>query len=142
MWSDWIRFRLNDSKSSGGLVLNSSDLVLGCKGDFYKDTGSLHLAPPGHLANLPTYDCNAYRNYTWEITAVNPRHKPQWLPEDSTKPALDWDVKGDGSALLPAAVGAAPPPLTEVELTIARGVRKYRFNYVFAGVGLKYDRMP
>ena len=51
---------------------------------------------------------------------------------------VDWSQRKDGASIYPAAIGAAPTGLTEVELTIRRYGRPYVFNYTFSGVGTKY----
>ncbi len=141
MWADWIRFRLNNTPSAGAPsnVLSLGAISSGNSGDFFQDTGTFHDSP-GSPNNLPTYNRNVYQGYTWEITAVNANYKPKWIPEDGSteKP---WDVRLDGGSLIPGSMGSAPPGLSEVELTITRGARRYRFHYVFSGVGLKYSKL-
>ncbi len=138
MWANWIRVRLNDSRPSGAYILNRADLQVGKKGDFYNDSGDFH-AGGGNTADLPTYQCNSYRGYQWEISAITDGYKPRWLPEDVTKAPVEWDRTLDGSPTIPTAMGGISG-LTELELSILRGVRRYRFNYVFSGVGVRHAR--
>ena len=157
MWADWTRFRLNDSSASAPNRLQSSDLKVGAKGDFFLDTnlggGNFHVAPPGNPANLPTYNKRVYQGYTWEITALHDGHGgaggvgsyvPQWIPANVTDltdaggQLKDWNKRRDGSSIIPADLGAPPSGLTEVELTVRCNGRGYVFNYTFSGVGLKY----
>ena len=139
MWADWVRFRLNDARAKGGAlgVLNLVDLATGAQGDFYEDLGDFHFGG-GDPRDLPTYHHNVYRGYLWAITQVNRNYTPQYLANNNTE-LHNWDQRVDGSTVIPSAMGSAPRGLVEVELTIYRGARTYRFNYIFSGVGLKYD---
>ncbi len=138
MWADWIRVRINESKASGGYVLHRSDLAAGKRGDFYNDSGDFH-SGSGNTANLPTYQCNAYRGFQWEITAVKHDYKPRWIPDDATQAPVEWDKTLGGSSAIPPAMGSISD-LTNVELSIVRGARRYKFNYIFSGVGIKHAR--
>jgi Tfp pilus assembly protein PilV len=140
MWSDWIRFRLNDSRptGSGPAYLNSSNLGVGKKGNFYDGTGDFHLGA-GNPNELPTVGKNVYKGYTWSITKCTSNYKPKFIGPDGVS-VLDWDQRSDGGNAVPSALGSAPDGLVEVELTIYRGARSYKFNYIFSGVGLKYER--
>ncbi|MFH0939292.1 MAG: prepilin-type N-terminal cleavage/methylation domain-containing protein [Planctomycetota bacterium] len=88
-------------------------------GDFYTDT------------RLLTNGCNVYRGYTWLVTSNNASYQPQWVTNDNNTNVLH--NFGEG------ALDAAPSALKEVELTVYRGSRSYKFHYVFSGVGLKYN---
>ena len=136
MWAEWIRFRLNENSPAGAPfnALSPGDLGAGKRGDFFSDTGDFNAAP-GDPANLPTYRRSAYRGYLWEITAVNANYNPEWLTADGTR-TIPWDQRLDGGP-----VQAAPAALREVELTVGRGTRRYRFYYVFSGVGLRYGKL-
>ena len=144
MWADWIRFRLNSTPSAGAPsnTMALGGLTDGASGDFYQDTGSFN-DPPGSTNNIPTKplagQSNVYQGYTWEVK-VNAAYKPRWIPEDGTG-ERDWNVRLDGGTVIPAALGGAPPPLSEVELMITRGARRYKFHYIFSGVGLKYSKL-
>jgi hypothetical protein len=134
-WADWIRFRLNDTGGGGGVgALTRGSLTVGAKGDFYEDTGNFTFGP-GDPRNLPTYHRNVYRGYLWEITAAS-EYRPLWVNAEGGM--VDWDRRGDGGSVVPAGMNPTQP-LTNVELKITRGARRYPFNYVFSGVGLRYD---
>jgi hypothetical protein len=49
-----------------------------------------------------------------------------------------WDQTLSGAPAVPSAMGNSPKGLTQVELTIERGGRPYKFNFVFSGVGVRY----
>ena len=138
MWASWIRFRLDDSTGGGGFFLATGDLTAGKKGDFFQDAGDFH-AGAGSLKNLPTLGANTCRGYTWEITDSR-AFTPGWLPEDSTAP-LDWDKTRSGGSAIPSGMGSGPKQLREVELSVFRGARRYKFRYIFSGIGMKYDKL-
>ncbi|MCW8131115.1 MAG: hypothetical protein KIS92_12270, partial [Planctomycetota bacterium] len=139
--ADWVRFRLNESQPTGGTlgVLHLSDLAVGKKGEFLEDTGDFHFTS-GDLNNLPTFQANVYSSYAWSITKAED-YVPQWSEEGNPSVTHDWDKRRDGASVIPSGMGAAPLPLKQVELTIIRGTRAYKFNYIFSGVGLKYDKL-
>lgn len=141
MWADWIRFRMNDSKAVGGSlgILHLTDLSKGKKGEFNNDSGDFHMAA-GNIVNLPTYQSNVYSGYGWEITDSKD-YVPEWVEEADPTKTHPWDERRDGAAVIPAAMGAGPQALKQVQLTISRGARLYRFVYIFSGVGLKYDKL-
>jgi hypothetical protein len=140
MWSDWVRFRLNDARTSGSgpAYMNSSELAAGCKGNFYTGIGDFHKGP-GDPNELPTVGKNVYKGYTWAITQCRKNYVPEYMAPDGVS-TLKWDLRSDGGSAVPGALGAAPDSLVEVELTVFRGARSYKFNYIFSGVGLKYER--
>lgn len=140
MWADWIRFRLNSEGLASGSELTLADLVNGASGDFYADTGDLHLTPAGTAMNLPTHNRNAYDGFTWEISEVNDEYKPQWVPENGADP-LPWDQRLDGSTVFNGGWATTPAHMVEVTLHIYRGARRYEFTYIFSGVGMKYDNL-
>jgi hypothetical protein len=137
MWADWVRFRLNESAGGGGAlgVLHLSDLAVGSQGDFFNDTGSFHFGG-GDPRDLPTFNKNVYRGYLWRITAAR-NFAPQYRLDNNA--LINWDLRSDGATTALPARANAPANLVEVELTIVRGARSYRHNYVFSGVGLRYD---
>lgn len=141
MWADWVRFRLNETSVAPG-TLKLTDLTVGKSGQFLSDT---HDPPfgfgPGNKGNLPTFQANVYSGYIWTITKVNSAYKPVWIEDADPTKTHPWDQRLDGGPAVPAALGAAPNNLTEVELTISRGARTYRFAYVFSGVGVKHDKL-
>lgn len=141
MWADWMRFRLNESKAAGGSlgVLHLSDLAAGKKGDFNADSGDFHLGS-GSLVDLPTFQSNVYSGYGWEITDAKD-YTPVWAEEADPTKTHPWDQRRDGSSVIPSTMGTGPQALKQVQLTISRGARLYRFNYIFSGVGLKYDKL-
>lgn len=141
MWADWMRFRLNESKATGGGlgVLHLADLATWKKGEFNADTGDYNLAA-GNIVNLPTYQSNVYSGYAWEITNAKD-YTPVWAEEADPTKTHPWDQRRDGSAVIPTTMGNGPLALKQVQLTISRGARMYRFNYLFSGVGLKYDKL-
>ena len=74
MWSDWVRFRLNDY---GGTTtpnkLTSADLS-GASGDFYEDkdlsgTAKFHIGG-GDPSDPPTYHKSIYQGYWWRVVAI------------------------------------------------------------------------
>ena len=138
MWAEWVRFRINEQPSAGAPQnrIGLADLQAGKRGDFYRDQGDFH-SMPGSPENPPTFNCGVYQGYTWEITAADPNYVPQWLTDDGSR-AVDWDKRLDGGSAIPAALGTAPRRPVEIELTVVRGSRCYRFKYIFSGVGLKY----
>ena len=96
---------------------------------------------PTDAGYLPTVGCNAYEDYYWTVASVTD-YKPQWMREDTysgtgAPTVVDWDKRKDGTDA--QGYGNAPEALKLVELLIARGSRSYRFQFVFSGVGLKYD---
>ncbi len=137
MWASWVRFRMDDT-GTGPSALKRVDLQVGKRGQFFNDTGDFHAAP-GDFNNLPTFGCNTYRGFAWEITQVNAAYKPRYLSESSGS-TLEWDKRIDGNGAIPAGM-TQPLPLSDVELTISRGVRVYRFNFVFSGIGLEYGNL-
>jgi type II secretory pathway pseudopilin PulG len=138
-WAEWVRFRLNEARPQGGAqgILHRINLNEGASGDFYQDTGTLNFSPPGDPRNLPTFQRSIYRGYRWEITKVDNDYRPKWSVTGGAP--IDWDKRGDNAPVVPPAMGSGPRPLTEVELKIDRGARRYPFTFVFSGVGLKYD---
>lgn len=140
MWADWVRFRLNESKAQGGSlgILHLSDLTAGKSGDFMADSGDFHIGS-GSLNDLPTFQANVYSNYTWLITDAQD-YEPRWVEEGNPAVTHKWTERRDGANVIPGALGAGPQALKQVELTIVRGTRAYKFNYIFSGVGLKYDK--
>ena len=141
MWADWIRFRLNESKATGGSlgILHLADLAKGKTGEFVSDSGDFTLGS-GSLVDLPTFQANVYSGYIWTITDAND-YTPVWVEDADPTKTHPWDQRLDGSSVIPAALGAAPQALKQIELTISRGSRAYRFVYIFSGVGLKYDKL-
>ncbi len=138
MWSDWIRSRINDTKPGGGAVLHRADLQEGKQGDFYLGTGDF-CTGGGSINDLPTYQCSSYRGYKWEITKVNHNYKPRWMPTDTAQAPIAWDTRLDSSGLFPAGMTGAGT-LTELEMSIFRGARRYKFRFIFSGVGLRHAR--
>ena len=139
MWADWVRFRCRDSGGPGGLgVIATTDLSVGKQGNFYTASGDFHFGA-GDPRELPTANKNAFSGYRWMITRSNRNFTPVYLAANGTD-VVTWDKRSDNNSVLPGSMGDAPPSLTEVELTIYRGARSYKYTYVFSGVGLKYER--
>ncbi|MCZ7647648.1 MAG: prepilin-type N-terminal cleavage/methylation domain-containing protein [Planctomycetota bacterium] len=146
-WADWVRFRLNPDAAGGsalsasGLKLTLADLSAGKKGDF--NTGlsdaPFQVGAATALGNLPTVGASTTQGYSWVIADVAD-YAPLWVPEDGSDDKT-WAQRLDGNALWSSADlgGATPLPLKRVDLTILRGARRYKFSYVFSGVGLNYD---
>ena len=137
MWSEWMRYRINERPSAGAPkgTMKRAALALGSKGDFYENTGDFYLGAADAPNNPPTYHKNIYNGYTWTISRVKANYKPEWQASDGSRGTWDTSI-GGGKAV---AVGDPPADLTEVELSIARGARQYRFTFLFSGVGLKYE---
>jgi len=139
MWADWVRFRCRDSGGPGGLgVLATTDLSVGKSGNFYTGTGDFHFGA-GDARELPTVNKNVFSGYVWRITKANKNFIPNYLAANGVD-IVAWDKRSDGGSVVPPTMGAAPPALTEIDLTIYRGARSYTYTYVYSGVGLKYDR--
>lgn len=138
-WYEWVRFRMNEHAGPGAPTgaLARTDLSVGKTGSFYENSGDLYHSPADGPNNPPTYNQTAYRGYRWIITAADHGYKPMW--EDKDGATHPWDQSKSGNSVVPSGVGAPPSPISLVELTIERGTRRYRFQFVFSGVGRKYD---
>jgi Tfp pilus assembly protein PilV len=131
MWVDWVRFSSNNM-SSGVLPAES--------GNFYTDVGP----QGGNNMKLPTYNCIAYRGFTW--TANGPRgitNPIQWLYEPDvngvslpgTSYAWYQCVNTQSSGFF------TQKDLQEVDLTITHGARSFNFTYYFSGVPLLLNKL-
>ena len=104
---------------------------------------------------MPTFQKKVYAGFLWEIGTGTPGlpdtatsapngYLPQWVQTG----ALDltpgggnlhpWNATFAGNAVVPPTMGGAPKGLTQVDLIVERNGRRYHFNYVFSGVGMRY----
>ena len=57
---------------------------------------------------------------------------------DKSAGLIDWNLNKAGKSIYPSTIGAPAKGLTQVTLEIIRYGRRYSFNYVFSGIGMKY----